>query len=73
MRRHRVVEAMDIRIGGVDADPGRHEDGRAIEEDVQVGMRVELELLPRLGHEAGLDREPHRVRGRRPLLVRPSR
>ena len=65
-RAERTGELMDVRIVNVDADAGRHLDRLAVDEDVEVGVDVVLQVLDHLERHASLARQCLRVVRRRP-------
>ena len=62
---------MDRGIVDVDADAGRHLDGLAVDEDVEVGVDVVLQVLDHLEDHARLARQCFRIVRRRPEYERP--
>src|SRR5205807_6598563 len=67
--------SLDCRRVRLDPDPRRHANLPALDEEIQVRMHVEEDELVRLGRQAGLARERHRIRRRWPRWsgTRPER
>jgi len=62
----RQLEPFHGRVVDVDSDPSRHADLPAVDENVEVGVHVQEDELVRLGSQAGLAGQGHRVRRRGP-------